>query len=263
MREGGSWIFLSHSSKDIDKVRLIRNEFERMGHNPLAFHLRCLSTDTEEGRKELDSLIKREIDAREWFVFCESPAASESPYVAEEHAYIVDSGKEMIWSLDMTQDIETILRKVRQICKDIEVYISYSCADMKAANLLADLFSEKDFSVWTPDSMLNPGMNWADEIGGAIQRCSYEGFIILLISENSMSSDWIEKEIAMITNYSGGDNIIPVILGDVTIPATETYQWLSPYRYVLPAKPSKEDFRILLEDIKKTVKAYTSGRRSR
>ena len=52
MREGGCWIFLSHSSKDIDKVRLIRNEFEKMGHYPLAFHLRCLSTDTEEGRKE-------------------------------------------------------------------------------------------------------------------------------------------------------------------------------------------------------------------
>lgn len=69
MREGGCWIFLSHSSKDIDKVRLIRNEFEKMEHNPLAFHLRCLSADTEEGRKELDSLIKREIDAREWFVF--------------------------------------------------------------------------------------------------------------------------------------------------------------------------------------------------
>lgn len=89
MRGGGCWIFLSHSSKDIDKVRLIRNEFEKLGHNPLAFHLRCLSTDTEQGRKELDSLIKREIDAREWFVFCESPAASISPYVAEEHAYIM------------------------------------------------------------------------------------------------------------------------------------------------------------------------------
>lgn len=260
MREGGCWIFLSHSSKDIDKVRLIRNEFEKMGHNPLAFHLRCLSADTEEGRKELDSLIKREIDAREWFVFCESPAASESSYVAEEHAYIVDSGKEMIWSLDITQDIETILRKVRQICKDIEVYISYSHADKNAANLLVDLLSEQDFSVWTPDSMLKPEMNWAEEIGGAIQRCSYEGFVILLISENSFRSDWIEKELAMLTNYSGGENIIPVIIGDVTIPDTDTYQWLSPYRYVVLAEPNMEDFSMLLEDIRKTVKAYTSDR---
>ncbi len=262
MREGGCWIFLSHSSKDIDKVRLIRNEFEKMGHNPLAFHLRCLSTDTEEGRKELDSLIKREIDAREWFVFCESPAASESPYVAEEHAYIVDSGKEMIWSLDMTQDIETILKKVRQICKDIEVYISYSHADQKVANLLADLLSEKDFSVWTPDSVLKPGMNWAEKIGGAIQRCSYEGFVILLISAQSIKSDWVEQEIAMITNYTGGEDIIPVILGNVSLPDTDTYRWLAPYRYVLPANPRKEDFLPLLDEIRKRVKYYTEGQRA-
>lgn len=73
MLRGGCWIFLSHSSYDIEKVRIVRNEFERLGHNPLAFQLKCLSTDTEEGRYELDSLIKREIDARGWFVFCESP----------------------------------------------------------------------------------------------------------------------------------------------------------------------------------------------
>lgn len=261
MREGGCWIFLSHSSKDIDKVRLIRNEFEKMGHNPLAFHLRCLSADTDEGRKELDSLIKREIDAREWFVFCESPAASESPYVAEEHAYIVDSGKEMIWSLDMTQDIETILRKVRQICKDIEVYISYSRADQKSANLLADLLSEKDFSVWTPDSMLKPGRNYVEEINDAFQRCAYKGFFIVLISEDSIRNKWVEQEIAMATNYTGGEDIIPIILGDVSLPDSDIYRWLAPYRYILPVNPSKEDFLPLLNDIRKRVKYYTTGRR--
>lgn len=234
-----------------------------MGHNPLAFHLRCLSTDTEEGRKELDSLIKREINAREWLAFCESPAASESPYVAEEHAYIVDSGKEMIWSLDMTQDIETILGKVRQICKDIEVYISYSYADQKVANMLADLLSGKDYSVWTPDSRLKPGMNWAEEIGGAIQRCSYEGFVTLLISSNSIKSDWVEREVAMLTSYTGGEDIIPVILGDVSIPDTDIYRWLAPYRYILPANPMKEDFFPVLDDIRKRVRFYTAGRRTK
>ncbi len=59
MLRGGCWIFLSHSSHDIEKVHLVRNEFERLGHNPLAFHLKCLSTDTEEGQHELDSLITR------------------------------------------------------------------------------------------------------------------------------------------------------------------------------------------------------------
>ena len=256
MREGGCWIFLCHSSKDIEKVRLVRNEFERLGHNPLAFHLRCLTTDTEEGKKELDSLIKREIDAREWFVFCESPAASESPFVAEEHAYIVDSGKEMIWSIDMTQDIETIINKVRRICKDIEVYISYTRSDQKAADILADLLAENDFSVWTSEPRLKLGMNWSEEIGGAIQRCSYGGFVILLISANSIMSDFIEREIEMVTHYSGGDSIIPVIIGDVHLPDSYIYQWLRPYRYILPENPQKEDFLPLLDEIKRTIKNW-------
>ena len=96
MKKGGCWIFLSHSSKDIDKVRIIRNEFEKYSHNPLAFHLRCLNADTPEGKLELDNLIKREIDSREWFVFCESDAARKSQYVNMEKEYIIKSGKKKI-----------------------------------------------------------------------------------------------------------------------------------------------------------------------
>ena len=105
MKKGGCWIFLSYHGQDIQKVRKIRNEFERLGHNPLAFHLKCLRTDTEDGRRELDSLIKREIDAREWFVFCENSTADPSEWVEMERAYIINSGKEMIWGIDMTEDI--------------------------------------------------------------------------------------------------------------------------------------------------------------
>lgn len=30
----GAWIFVSHSHRDLEKVRRIRNELERRGHNP-------------------------------------------------------------------------------------------------------------------------------------------------------------------------------------------------------------------------------------
>ena len=33
MRTDGCWIFISHSSKDIEKIRMIRNEFEKYGQN--------------------------------------------------------------------------------------------------------------------------------------------------------------------------------------------------------------------------------------
>lgn len=76
-----------------------------MGITPLAFHLKYLSTDTEERRHELDFLIKRELDAKKWFIFCESLEAARSPYVRYQHAYIIDSGKEKVWKVDMTADI--------------------------------------------------------------------------------------------------------------------------------------------------------------
>lgn len=259
MLNGGCWIFLSHYSQDIEKIRMIRNEFERLGHNPLAFHLRCLNADTEAGKKELDSLIKREIDAREWFVFCENPNMH-SKWVDMEQAYIIDSGKEMVWSIDMTLDIEEILSKVRQICKDIEVYISYVRADKIAADLLAELLIDKDYSVWTADSRLKPEDNFAEVIGSAIARCAYQGFFIILISESSIKSKWLESELALAINNTGGETIIPIMLGDVILPKN-LQNWLNP-RYFLPREPTREDFIPVLKEIENTVKSYISGSRN-
>ena len=152
MLYGGCWIFLSHSSHDIKKVRIIRNEFERLGHNPLAFHLRCLSDKTEEGKRELDNLIKREIDARQGFVFCNSQAAEKSLYVQKEHRYI-NSRKDKIWSLDMRADIDMILQQVRKISADIEVFVSYSHQDSRVGELLTQVLVAADYSVWTPEKI--------------------------------------------------------------------------------------------------------------
>lgn len=61
------WVFLSHSNKDYEKVRLIRDLLEEKEYRPLLFFLKCLDEDAE-----IDTLIKREIDARNKFILCES-----------------------------------------------------------------------------------------------------------------------------------------------------------------------------------------------
>ena len=43
----GKTIFLSHSSKDIDKVRKIRDILESLDYEPLLFHMKCLDDDNE------------------------------------------------------------------------------------------------------------------------------------------------------------------------------------------------------------------------
>lgn len=65
-----AWIFVSHSTLDITEVRRIRNEVELQGGEPLLFFLKSISDNDE-----LDGLLKREIEARRYFLLCDSPAA--------------------------------------------------------------------------------------------------------------------------------------------------------------------------------------------
>lgn len=79
----GIWVFLSHSNKDYEKVRQVRNILEQQGYRPLMFFLNCLNDDNE-----IDGLIKREIDSREKFILCDSKNAQNSKWVQEEVNYI-------------------------------------------------------------------------------------------------------------------------------------------------------------------------------
>ena len=74
-----AWNFVSHSHRDLEKVREIRNELERRGHNLLLFFLKCLEADDAR----LPQLIRDEIKAREWFILCESPNARNSGWVQQ------------------------------------------------------------------------------------------------------------------------------------------------------------------------------------
>ena len=40
-------VFLSHSSKDISKIRQIRNILEALDYEPLMFYLKCLDDDNQ------------------------------------------------------------------------------------------------------------------------------------------------------------------------------------------------------------------------
>jgi hypothetical protein len=55
-----AWIFVSHSTKDIRNIRLIRNYLERAGAEPLIFRLKYL-----DGRPfGIPTLLHAEIRAR-------------------------------------------------------------------------------------------------------------------------------------------------------------------------------------------------------
>lgn len=196
MRRGGCWIFLSHSSKDIAKVRQIRNEFEHQGHNPLAFHLLCLNTDTEEGRNELDNLIKREIDAREWFVFCDSEYAENSQYVRMEKEYIVSQGKKKIWHLDMSLPQDELIEKVKEICSRLKIFLSYDCADEPLCSVLINELIKEDYDVWTSRDVELNNMRFNTSYSNfKSEIIANYGFYIAIISENFLESPKCMEEL--------------------------------------------------------------------
>ena len=73
------WVFVSHASADLAKVRQVRNFMEEKGAAPILFHLKSL-TDPEI----FWPLIEREIDARNFFLLCDSAAARASAWVQRE-----------------------------------------------------------------------------------------------------------------------------------------------------------------------------------
>lgn len=77
------WVFLSHSNKDYEKVKSVRDKLERDDFRPIMFFLKCL-----EDNDEIDDLIKREIDVRTRFILCDSENARKSDWVQKEIEYI-------------------------------------------------------------------------------------------------------------------------------------------------------------------------------
>ena len=109
MKSEGGYVFISHAHKDIHEIRRIRNFLEENGLEPICFYLRCLSDDDE-----ILDLIKREIDAREWFLLVDSKNARESNWVKTEVEYIKmkDSKKIISVSLDKQEEINPILTRL-------------------------------------------------------------------------------------------------------------------------------------------------------
>ena len=87
------WVFLSHSNKDFEQVRILRNLLEENGFRPIMLYLR--SKEDPSKAEELRQLIYDEIDHRNWFIYCKSPNAESSKWVDEEVKYVKVSSKNL------------------------------------------------------------------------------------------------------------------------------------------------------------------------
>lgn len=155
----------------------------------------------------------------------------------------------------MTSEIDSILYKVRKICADIEVFISYAHCDRDTIQPLINAIIDKDYSVWTPEDNLHNGKQWDKQISEAIIRCAYKGCYIIVITQESIESSFVEKELAFAT--SQGDWIVPIVIGSPKLPK-DIQRWIGNYKHI-SVEPTEEDFAWVVDMLDEVVKKKISN----
>ena len=190
---GGGSVFISHSHKDLSKVRRIRNSLEKKGFDPLCFYMQCL-TDEDE----IDGLLKREIDARDWFAFMDSPNARESAWVGKEREYIQGSGDKKILYYRLQEDSPEKIAD--HIMDHMTVYLCYSERDKEYGSFAARSLREMDFCVYDRCDTEANGDDWFSEryqeqTQHAIEEAAGHGCFLFLLTRYSVQALIMRKEL--------------------------------------------------------------------
>jgi hypothetical protein len=213
--QDGAWIFVSHSSKDVKKVREVRDLLEREGHKPLLFYLKCL--DQRDAR--LPQLIKDEIEARTWFVLCESDNARSSFWVQEEMKIVksMEDKSKYYVTIDLAGDWEAQRDKLTLLSKRATVFISYAHSDRAIAELIFRNLVRQDYRVFFDRESIKPGMIWERAILTGIEDAVERGFVFLLLSPEYLTSQGCARERTHAFKILGSkplNNIVPIIVKD-------------------------------------------------
>ena len=246
----GGWIFISHSHQDVALVRKIRNHLEKLGFEPLMFYLKCLSDENE-----IETLIKREIDEREWFIYADSPNARESKWVKTEREHIEKTVGKKIFVINLQSNIDEQLRQIEHIARQMKVYISYSRKDVNLFHALKEKLAQKDMLVLS-DEDVQIGDNWLGSISTNISSACRDGFVLLLVTESSCKSPFIVEEIKRAKEENG--KIVPIYVGNGTL-HPDLIALIGDVQGVhINDNPSSEEIDKIANSILKRVEYYSS-----
>lgn len=181
------WVFVSHSSKDFEKVRKLRNMMEDIGLRPLLFYLKCLKKDPE-----IFELLKREIDVRPRFILCDSENSRESKYVNEEVRYIKSKRRQYV-TVDI-EDEASFMRKIQELKRRSQIFLSYSRNDHELARRIAKALQEVGFNV-IDFTTLSSGIYFAERIKTTILDVSSKGYFIPVVTDSYLKSQWCQEEL--------------------------------------------------------------------
>lgn len=210
--ENNGYIFIAHSHKDKKAVCEIRNYLEAYNFDALCFFLKCLDDDSEE----LDSLIKREIDAREWFLYVDSENARKAEWVKKELDYIRSKPNRRILKVDLENKarVENVLNLMLH---NLRIFVSYTSHDRDIAKRICDKLREKGYLALLDDDI--PSWSWEQQVHKAITIVAKSGCVLALISGYFLKSIYCWESLKLYV--SEGANILPVILGQPNLAANK------------------------------------------
>jgi hypothetical protein len=224
--EEGAWIFVSHSHRDLVSVRRVRGALEAKGHQPLLFFLKCLGDDAE-----IDGLIRREIEARQFFLLCDSTNARESRWVRQEVALIKQLPRKVSLTVELEGDWETQLATIDELSRRATVFVSYHTVDEQIAKLIVKELRGRDFRVFFDiEEGLDSKADWQETIIRALIDAADYGYVLILLSPDALRSNWLAMNLKLITRRAeqlGAPlSVVPLIVKDREHTMSQTHDWL-------------------------------------
>jgi hypothetical protein len=90
-------------------------------------------------------------------------------------------------------NLQDYIEMARSTCR---VFLSYSTQDNSMADTLVDELEKRGITVWRDSSAIHGGSEWEEVIMTGI---SQSRAVILLLTEHSMRSQWVKKELSFAT----------------------------------------------------------------
>ena len=218
MKDNEIFVFLSHSHKDYEKVRVVRDLLENEGFRPLMFFLKCL--EKEEYCELTKTLIKEEIESRQRFILCESKNAKSSNWVQFEVEHIKEINRPYeVVNLDWpTERIEESIQrfKIRST-----VFLSYPQSLRPLAESVHKKLKMHDFKTFFSDyltSIGNINKSFVETIVDNLDEACKKGYVLVFIDDRSPNSMYQMEELHYAVDHAARNkNIIPI----TTVPLTD------------------------------------------
>jgi hypothetical protein len=132
--------------------------------------------------------------------------------------------------------------------RELGIFVSHSTKDAEMAQKITAELRELNYPVWYADWEIAPGQSIVDKIIEALAR---NDTLIVLLSQNSVKSMWVERELnaALMSQLSGhAVTVLPILIDDCKIPAI-----LQGVRYIDMRQDFREGFARLVEFLQLTT----------